>query len=198
VRSTETQKAYWLRETGHCLGGGILNVHPTLGTLQSNHALLPALGGEVHKAHYYREGDDLANLTSSVLLKRLNLPRHPKFLNATNDWLQSIGTLTDVTQVLGLAYIELRLACWGMPQTYGQAAFAIHIFPAVHRSIFMDMLSLPIDYRKDKRLTLDMIRLLWPELLDLPFNRYTGLRNLIDKMKRIRRIPAKVVAASRR
>lgn len=190
--ASDEQRNQWLHEVGHCLGGQILDIHQTLGSLQPDYAILPGLGSELHKAHYYKLGDELKNITSAILLRRMNLPPHPTLLDAGDRWLKGVG-LTDVSQLLGVAYIEQRLACWGMPQTYGQLAFVNHFFPSVHRSTFTHMLALPAKYKKSRRLTRDMMQVVWPELLDLPFNEYIGLRNWFEKARKIRGLPAKLL-----
>jgi hypothetical protein len=161
--------------------------------LHADHVILPGVGTEVHKAHYYRAGDKLQDITSATLLRRLKLPPHATLLSAGDRWLKGLQDLTDVSQLLGVAHIEQRLGCWGMPQTYGQVAFVNHFFPSVHRSTFTHMLSLPAEYRKSQTLPQDMMRELWPDLLDMPFNEYVGIKNWLQKAINIRRLPAKLM-----
>ena len=55
------------------------------------------------------------------------------------------------------------------------------------------MLSLPSEYKFKNRLNADVIQREWPDLLDLPFNRYVGPRNWLVNAKKVRKLPARLV-----
>ncbi len=84
---------------------------------------------------------------------------------------------------MDLLYIEQRLGCWGGPQSIG-AIFSFVINPFCNRRIFTLMLSLPPQYKRQNKVSDDLIKHLWPELLKFPFNRYMGMRHWIKKVNR--------------
>ena len=86
--------------------------------------------------------------------------------------------------VLELAYVEQRLSCWAGPGHYGNRTSRFELSPFASRRLFSRMLSLPLDYRNAEQLTSDVFPQAWPELLDLPFDEFTGPRGARDTVAR--------------
>jgi hypothetical protein len=174
VRATPEQSDAFLRRTGHAVSGAIREIHPTLAQLNPTRMVLPALGGEVGRAYYWRPHDNRKTpLSPSGLTARLRLPHHPRIVAAVADWLTGLRDLP-TRFVLDLALLELRLGGWAGPQTYGSDPFGDTLIPLAQRRVFELMMGLPEDYRTRDLLVSDVCRQLWPELLSLPFNRLTG------------------------
>jgi hypothetical protein len=117
----------------------------------------------------------------------MRLPNHSRLLEAGRRWLEALP-LSNALAVLDLLYLEQRVGCWAAPQTYGVVAGPLKFWPFAHRDIFANMLRLPIEYRLRDALPADIVRLTWPELLAVPFNRYTGPRRYIAAAQRVLRI----------
>lgn len=176
-QASPRQLAVWLARTGDCVSGDVATIHPTLRHLDPHRALLPGMAGEVGRAFYWRKGDNATTrLSPQEIVARCHLPSHARLAAKAAEWLSGL-TGHDVFTVLDLLYVEQRLGCWGGPQQYGgDDRSACQLFPLAHREIFEAILSLPADYRGEERLALDICQLAWPELLDLPFNEFSGLQ----------------------
>lgn len=185
--------AAWLERTGRCVSGEIWKIHPTLRHLDRERALLPGMAGEVARAYLWRAGDHAnQRLEPAELLARCHLPANEPMLLRARAWLDELAGLSAYT-ILDLLYLEQRLGCWGGPQQYGGDGYsACQLFPLAHREIFAAMLALPPEYRRENQLALDICRLAWPELLDLPFNQFSGWQRYP------RRVAKALVLAGRR
>ena len=188
------QRAQWCHQVGHCVGGRISELYPTLAGLNSEYMIMPGLGGEVGRAYYWKSGDSAdATITAEELLRRFHLPAHPILRSALDSWIEELDGVLTTYQLLDIAYIENRLGAWGGPQTYGQAKFVDHVYPLIDRVLFENILALPPRFKSQGRLALEIIRREWPELLGLPFNKYLGVRGWFESAKRVRRLPAKII-----
>lgn len=167
----------WLASTGHAVSGELWLGHASLRGLDPTRALLPGTAGEVGRAHTYRPGDPVdGTVRPETLLQRLRLPSHPLYLDHARAWLDGLPELPYET-TLELAYVEQRLSCWAGPGHYGNQVSRFELAPFASRPLFRTMLGLPREYRHREQLTTEILRRVWPELLELPFNRVPGLRS---------------------
>jgi hypothetical protein len=174
--ASETEKEDWLYRIGHCVSGRIWLIHPTLRHLDRNRALLPGMAGEVGRAHPLRRGRavSISHLDATKILNGLRLPACGKILKTTEEWFSEISDFPRAL-ILDLAYIEQRLGCWAGPQMYGNDHRTVcHLWPLLHRKIFESMLKLPFEYRQEGQLSEDILALEWPQLLNYPFNDFSG------------------------
>jgi hypothetical protein len=100
-----------------------------------------------------------------------------------SDWLNGLPA-ADTVQILDLFYFEQRLGCWAGPSMYGPVGPRFLAYGFNSRQIYEKMLSLPLDYRSEERLPIDLIRLKWPALLEFPFNEPLGLLKLERQARR--------------
>jgi len=98
------------------------------------------------------------------------------------NWLKELPT-ANLLEKLDLFYLEQRLGCWAGPSMYGPVGSRFLAYAFNSRQIYDKMLSLPADYRRAGRLSKDLIRLKWPELLEFPFNEPLGLLKLERKAR---------------
>ena len=68
------------------------------------------------------------------------------------------------------------MAPWAFANAYGTPEVH-HIHPLISRPVFETMVGLPLDWRREGRLTASIIRQCWPELLDVRINRYGDYRD---------------------
>lgn len=190
VQATEEEKKKWMRSTGYALCDAITDIHPTLKKLPSSCTLSPGMAGEVGRAFYWQKRDAKdSSLSSDELLKRLQLPTIPEFDRAIKPWLHEINHLDTFTK-LDLAYIELRLGCWGMPQTYGNLKYGEHFFPFSHRKIYEAILQMPPEFRSDQKIFDAICEMYWPELVHYPINTYSGIKKLLGVYQKAKRVPS--------
>jgi hypothetical protein len=192
--ATREQSELWLRRTGHVVSGTIREIHPTLEALDSDRMLMTGMAGEVGRAYFWRPGDEHRErpLDAAELVERLHLPPAPRAVEAVERWLAPLADLP-ITLVLDLAYVELRLGCWSSPQAPGSDPYADQVIALARRRIFELMLGLDPEVRRRERLAVEVCRQRWPELLDLPFNRWSGARRVSEGVRsRVVRLRAKI------
>jgi hypothetical protein len=79
---------------------------------------------------------------------------------------------------LDLSKIETIYGCWWAVAGYGHDLSVPTISPFFSRRMIDLILSLPLDYRREKGFLKDYMNALWPELMQLPINRAAGLARL--------------------
>lgn len=170
------EESQWLKRNGHCISGEIWKLqHSLIYYSGGNHAVLPAMGGGVGRAFYWKKEDnEKLQLTANVLLKRLGLPQMQKLIEASQKYIDELPDL-DFFTLLDLVYIEQRLGCWGNLSMYTGNSFAPHYLPLSSRAIFTNMISLPAQYKVNQEMPDKIIQEQWPELIQYPFNAYQGL-----------------------
>lgn len=181
--ATDDEMLRWLYVTGHAAGGEIWKIHKTLEDYDRQRVMLngvAAIGGvsRVRK-------NDLLNekISGADLLGRYNLPCEEMLVSEADKWLCELSAYHSVV-VANLSFLEQRMACWAAPQFYGNIFSRFEISPFNHRRIYQAMMRLPHEYWWRKELANDICRRLWPELLELPFNEFIGLKNYVHKTKR--------------
>jgi hypothetical protein len=125
----------------------------------------------------------------------MGLPPHPRGVAAVERWLKNlrnyVGELPTLL-ILDLAYLEIRMGCWGFALSYTNSD-PTDIHPLIGRDNFAAMLSLPPEWRRMQNGTNLMIQSVirqgWPELLDLPIGRYGDFRDRVGFVRRVHRQP---------
>jgi hypothetical protein len=142
-------------------------------------AELPGLVGEVGRHAGYVNWNLVPEIRTGEHLQILaRLPASPLIRERGDAWLSGIP-LRRKTSFFPVMHMELRLACWGGVLPYADpVSTRFRLYPLCDRRIIEDMVSLPPDYREKRRLGRDLVRRFWPELLAVPFNRYSGIRHV--------------------
>ncbi len=173
--ASESEQDQWLRKTGHSVGSGIMEIHPTLASI-SGDARLVGLGGEIGRGYYWEKGDDLdTTLTPRNTLNRMNRPKEPELIEEVSEWLDEVSE-EDTYTTLDLLYQEFRLGCWAGPQQLGSAPVIDLIGPLCYRSTIKAMHMIPPEMRGEDSAVPHMIEQQWPELTKLSFNEFEDYR----------------------
>ncbi|SET40859.1 hypothetical protein [Oceanicella actignis] len=196
--ASAAESADWHARVGHCVGGGNMHGFPTVRALSEFAFMIGGAAGEVGRGFFWRPGDTAKlRIDADALTPRLGLPAHPRLRAAVASWLEGVPAGMDALQLLDLAYLELRVSAWGMAQrTAGMGLARIH--PMAARDSLEAMMSLPAEWRAEGRMIREGIRMLWPELLEFPFNRYGDWRDLARPAVRALRDPRLVVKKLRK
>ena len=174
----------WLYCTGNCVVGRITRGVATDQQLDPARFTLLGLGGELGRGFYWLPDDFPAlPLSCEEILRRFDLPLVDVILREAADWLDHLPT-TDLLEKLDLYGLEQRLGCLYGPSLYGCRKARFTASPYNSRLVYQRMFSLPYDYRRQKRLPIDLIQLKWPELLQFPFNEPFGLLKLESQARR--------------
>lgn len=164
-------QALWLHRSGLAVGEVRgMSLARSVAAMGSARYYLPALGSEVGRARFWREGDDAHTaLSAPGLLRRLRLPQHPLLVAAARRWLRQLD-MADSLEVLDLLHLEQRLGCWAGVTAYGDATGPIRVQPFSNRRIVELLLGLPAAMRREDGVPKALIRRWWPELLAYPIN----------------------------
>lgn len=187
----------WRARCGHCIGGANMRSYPSVEPLASYAFFTGGVGGEAGRGFFWRASDtEDTELTGHGLAARLGMPIHDEVVDALDAWL---GSLPDINtyQKLDLAFLELRLGCWGFVQSYATPE-VLQVQPLIARESFSAMLSLPPEWRRTSRSVTRCIELAWPELLRLPINRYGDLRDYGRPLARAMRNPRLILRKLRK
>ena len=182
--STREEIENWLNRTGACVTDRITRSTRTDRQSDPTRITVLAVGGEACRRPYWEPSDRTArHLSTDGLLERFDFPVVDAMVREASDWLNGLPA-ANVVQILDLFYLEQRLGCWAGPSMYGPVGPRFLAYGFNSRQIYEKMLSLPLDYRSEERLPIDLIRLKWPELLEFPFNEPLGLLKLERQARR--------------
>ncbi len=189
--------AQWCARSSHCIGGPNSHTYPSVDPMARYAFFTGGVGGETGRGFFWRSGDtaDL-ELDGRGLVARTGMPVHQEVVDAVDGWLQGLPAV-DTYHALDLAFIELRLGCWGFSQAYATPEIR-QIQPLIARESFVAMLSLPPDWRRSNRMVTRCIELSWPELLGQPFNAYGNYRDRVRLVERAVRDPRRIVRKLRK
>jgi hypothetical protein len=177
----------YLYLTGHSISGEIWRIHKTIEQLRPDCVAFSGAGGEVGRAYYWHDRDsEETPLEGEDLLRRCGLPLNARLVDETAHWLSELEGF-NTFNILDLFYLENRLGCWAAPQHFGNRRSRFAFSPFNHRLVFAAMMRLPYEFRRRQELASAVCRTCWPELLDYPFNQFTGLRKYLAKSRGITR-----------
>ena len=188
VYADDDAVAQWRALCSHCIGGANMRTFPSIYPLYKYDYFTGGLGGEIGRAFLWRPTDtDDFELTPRNVTARLGMPFDAETLQAVEAWFERMPPV-DTFLALDLAYMELRLGCWGFTQAYASPGI-VELHPMMCRESYVAMLSLPPEWRRTNRMITRCIELSWPELLELPINRYGDYRDLMRPLMRASRNP---------
>jgi hypothetical protein len=148
----------------------------TLMQLEPDRAYLPGLVAELARGYYWHVALDLPDrddrkCLSKALLQSMNAPVDPYTVARITQWISGLPDV-DLWTLLDLFYLEQRLGCWGGVISYAYADMVrFESWPLNSRRLVALMLSLPVEYKAAARLNDDVIRIRWPELANVPYNK---------------------------
>lgn len=190
-QATELQLDEWLTIVGYAASGFAWKDHQTYSDFNYNRVLMPAICGEVGRGFFYGKLDsENYQISAKDLLKRMKIPAYKSFLPEVEEYLVELRALElNFFQILDFTYNEQRLGSWAGPSETGGDMFSIgKLWPMCHRKIINQFLNLPISAKLNNYIPERVIELTWPELLEVPFNTFTGptkiVKNLLSLVKR--------------
>ena len=179
----------WQIRAGHCITGSNMTMHPSVHPLRGTY-FLGGLGGEVGRGFLWLGATAQTPIDARGIVARLKLPREPEIVEAVARWLEPIAHF-DTLLKLDLAYLELRMSSWAFADSYANPV-QTELHPMLSRANFTAMLSIPPEMRRDGAIFRDAIARAWPELLELPINRYGDWRDTTMRVTDIVSNPRRV------
>lgn len=185
VEASEAEQRRWDRLVGHCVFEVNRRIHPTLAQTPGK-LLFTGLFGVPGRSSLYKrdyETIDERAATPESIIQRLALPYNADVAADLAAWLAPIQHLPHST-VLDLAYTELRFGSWAMAQAPAQKAVRMSLSPMGQRAVQDAFMSVPPRDKQDKRLFTALARENWPEVMDLPVNRYGDYRDRLHFLQK--------------
>jgi hypothetical protein len=146
---------------------------------------------EVARCHYYHNGVYPEMLRASDLPRVVKMPSSEFVQRHFDVWFAGAAPMVDLGyKTLDLLYWEQRIAKWlGISQTEYDIVHDT-FSPYSNRKLLSTMLATPIAARAKPHCTLyrDLIQMMWPELLQFPFNPpTTQVAKLLHKARKAKR-----------
>lgn len=180
--------AGWLDRTGWCLHEAVTGHVATVRANDPGFFPLTGTGAEILRASNWA-AEDLGetDLPMDLLLARLRLPPAPVIVRAAEAWMAGLAPMRR-TSALDVAKIEIIHGCWAAPGVYGHDIVWPSLHPLADGRVFEVALALPEAYKFDNTAFGDFVRPLWPELLEVPVNKVTGLDRLRFPAETLRKL----------
>jgi len=187
--ATKAQAELWKLRAGHCVGGNNVLMHPSVEPMEGRY-FVGGLGGEVGRGFLWLNADEDTPLDTSGLVARLKLPQNEEVLAAVEAWLKPLSGY-DTLFKLDIAYLELRMSCWGFCDSYVKPRQK-ELHPMISRDNYVDMLSIPAELRRKNDICMNAIRTMWPEVLNSPINKYGNYKDYLRPLENAIKNPRKV------
>jgi len=187
VKASTNRRIEWLYNASYCVGGVNQYYSPSIRPLSKFKYLVGGAAGEIGRAFLWHDSDtrDMP-ITASLLISRLGLKYNYKVEEKIEEWLSDLQSY-DAFTILDLAYAELRVSPWAFAQSYSYEGREklTQISPFVNRELITLLFSLPAKARRNEEYVYEGVNYLWPELLQIQFNKYNDYRDYIQKIKRL-------------
>ncbi len=168
----------WLARSGRMMFDPVTLLAATAVQIHTANHPISGTGAEIMRGSNWGEGDaEAPALDLPRLLARVRMPDLPVIRRAAQAWIDSLPPM-DAAMAIDLAKIEQIHGCWSGAEAYGHPLPFPTLNPFSGQRLNEITLAMPKDYRQSNRMFPVLLRALWPELLDVPINRATGLARL--------------------
>lgn len=193
ARASETEMAVWDRMVGDCMVEAPRRTHRTLLALTDRNAVFTGMYGEVGRCRLYRQDLHEINrkpIDARFIIDRLTLPAHPEHLKSIGAWRAELeGQPGSV--IMDLAFHELKFGNWAMGQRPISNSIKLNLLPFAQRTVLEAFIGIAPEHKTTEKLFWGLIRHLWPELEQVPINKYGDFRDRLGLWKKLSN-PARV------
>lgn len=184
--ATPAQQAAWDRTVGHCMSEQNRITHQTLHQVDSD-AVAVGMYGELGRCRLYRQDRETINaetIDARFVLARLTLPDFHESLASVETWFDAIAEFPN-SVILDLAFLELKFGNWAMGQHPMHNSIRLHLLPFAQRDVFESFLGVEPRQKGTEELFRACIEQLWPELLEVPVNKYGDYRDYLVVLRKL-------------
>ena len=175
------QMAIWDRVVGDCMIEAPRLTHPTLGDLTKADAVYTGMYGEVGRCRLYRQdlaAINQAKIDARFVIDRLTLPPHPELVENIGVWLQGLAGQPN-SVILDLAFHELKFGVWAMGQRPMTNSIKLNLLPIAQRKVLDAFIGVAPAEKGTEALFSAIIDRLWPDLLQVPINKFGDFRDYL-------------------
>lgn len=181
--ATEAQRQAFIRRGGHCNADSNASLHPSVWPIADTHVVLAGNGGEVGRAFFWRPTDSpKTEIGAARLVGRFGLPPSDAVTGAVDGWLAEVPSQSTL-EMLDLAYLEHRDGAWYAVQFCSDPTL-LRLAPVLCDRGVELMMRLPPEWKRDSRLSTEVIRRFWPELATYPYNSLGPWRDTVARLQR--------------
>jgi hypothetical protein len=185
--ANEAQMAAWDRAVGDCMLEAPRRTHRTLFDLTDRNAIFTGMYGEVGRCRLYRQDYlqiNAVKIDARFVVDRLTLPRHPELLANIEEWFASLAGQPN-SVILDLAFHELKFASWAMGQRPITNSVKLNLLPFAQRRVLDAFIGVAPAEKTTEVLFWAIINRLWPELAEVPINKYGDARDYLEIWKKV-------------
>lgn len=182
-------KMWWDKMVGECVREVNRDIFPSLLNVPAD-MTLSGIYGETGRIRFYQKEAHKINeiiLTASSILSRMTLPQDAELLNNVDGWLKPLQHYPS-SVILDLAFVELKIASWGMGQSPAQKAFHPVMMPLAQRRVQAAMIGVDPVLRGNGPLFQRIGEINWPEAMEIDINRFGDYRDILAKINAGRKI----------
>jgi len=187
VRADERDLLLWDRAVGDAVMESNRGSYPTLSTLRNHGFIATGSYGEIGRCRLYRQDHahvDELRLTAEAICSRLQLHRAQALVADLECWLAELAGVSN-SMILDLAYLELKMGSWAAGQRPIMSAIKFCFCPFAQRPLLDVFLRCPAAEKSVNRIFDDAIDLLWPEVMQVPINKYGDYRDQLATLKKL-------------
>jgi hypothetical protein len=187
AHASDQQMAIWDRMVGDCMVEAPRRTHLTLRALTTCNAVFTGMYGEVGRCRLYRQ--DLREINAKTvdarfIVDRLTLPPHSELLESITHWRAGLeGQPSSV--IMDLAFHELKFGNWAMGQRPISNSIKLNLLPFAQRPVIDAFIGVAPEQKQTDQLFWGLIRRLWPELEEVPINKYGDSRDYLGVWKKL-------------
>jgi len=186
-QASEREVAIWDRMVGDCMIEAPRRTHVTLRDLTDRNAMFTGMYGEVGRCRLYRQ--DLAEINymridARFVVDRLTLPAHAELLDNIKLWFAGLDGQPN-SVILDLAFHELKFGSWAMGQRPITNSIKLNFLPFAQRAVLEAFIGVEPTKKGTDNLFWALIGRLWPELADVPINKYGDARDYLIFWKKL-------------
>ncbi|WP_209426793.1 hypothetical protein [Pararhodobacter sp. SW119] len=176
VSGTEIET--WLTRSGRMMFDPVTLLSATAVKIHTGNHPISGTGAEIMRASNWGADDlEAPEIDVDRLLARVRMPDLPVTRRAAQAWIDSLPPM-DAALAIDLAKIEQIHGCWSGAEAYGHPLPFPTLNPFSGQQLNEIALAMPGKYRLSNAMFGELMRSLWPELLEVPINRATGLSRL--------------------
>jgi hypothetical protein len=187
IQASPAEMAVWDRTVGDCMFEAPRQTYLTIGGLTDRDAVFTGMYGEVGRCRLYRQDLNQINqarIDARFVIDRLTLPAHPELIENVDIWFKGLAGQPN-SVIMDLAFHELKFGSWAMGQRPMTNSVKLNLLPFAQRRVLDAFIGVAPADKGTQALFWAIIGRLWPQLSEVPINKYGDLRDYLTLWQKI-------------